>query len=366
MIVGEICDAIERLAPSELAYTWDRVGLSCGHPDQKVKGVVVALTVTQDVVKTALRAKANLIVSHHPLIWEPLRSLRTDDPHTALCVRIAHAGIACFAAHTNLDVVPGGVNTVLAERLGLKTLQPLIPVPHAAQVKVVCFVPDTHLGDVRTAVCDAGAGVIGEYTQCSFSAPGVGTFLPGDKTRPFSGSRHTVNEEPERRFEVLVPKARLSGVIRALVSSHPYEEPAFDVVPLEAPDRTISLGLKGRLPRELTLNRFASKVREALDVAHVRVVGAGTHRVRIVGVLGGAGGSEIGSVPSDMDVLVTGDVDYHDALNALDRGLCVVDAGHVGTEKWIVPALARYLKSEYPKLKVTACEEPDPFRVVTK
>ncbi len=364
MTVREVCEAIERLAPPGLAYSWDRIGLSCGHPDRNVTGVVVALTVTRDVLKTARRAKANLIVSHHPLVWEPLRSLRTDDPHTALCIDIASAGIACYAAHTNLDVVPGGVNTVLANRLNLTDCQPLIPVKHATQVKLVCFVPESHLADVRNAVCSAGAGVIGDYTHCSFSAPGVGTFVPGDKSRPFSGMKHTVNEEPERRFEVLAPQARLARVIQALMRTHPYEEPAYDVIPLEGPDRAISLGLRGRLSRPLTLKRFASNVREALDAAHVRVVGDGTQRVQTVGVLGGAGGSEIDSIPAGIDVFVTGDVDYHEAMAALDRGLCVVDAGHVGTEKWIVPALAQYLKSEFPKLRVTGCEEPDPFHVI--
>ncbi|MCL4693758.1 MAG: Nif3-like dinuclear metal center hexameric protein [Candidatus Hydrogenedentes bacterium] len=366
MTVQEVCDAVERLAPPGYAYSWDRVGLSCGSPQQSVKGAVVALTVTREVLNTALRSKANLIVSHHPLIWEPLRTLRTDDSHTALCLDIAQAGIACFAAHTNLDVVPGGVNTVLAERLGLTDLTPLVAVPQAEQIKLVCFVPESHLADVRDAVCNAGAGVIGEYTHCSFSAPGVGTFLPGEKARPFSGLKHTVNEEPERRFEVLVPKARLGAVLAALTKAHPYEEPAYDVVPLDGTDRSISLGLQGMLRRELTLNRFASHVRQTLDVSHVRVVGEGNRRIRRVGVLGGAGGSEVGSIPTEVDVVVTGDVDYHDALNAQDRNLCVVDAGHVGTEKWIVPALVRFLEAEFPKLKVTGYDEPDPFRVVTK
>jgi putative NIF3 family GTP cyclohydrolase 1 type 2 len=178
--------------------------------------------------------------------------------------------------------------------------------------------------------------------------------------------KHTVNEEPERRFEVLVPKARLGAAIRELVKAHPYEEPAYDVVPLEGADRSISLGLQGQLPRELTLKRFAANVCVALQVSHVRVVGSETRRVRRVGVIGGSGGGEIGSIPSGIDVLITGDVGYHEALNALDRGLCIIDAGHVGTEKWIVPALVKYLKIEFPKLRVTGTEEPDPFHAVTK
>jgi len=205
MKVGEIGSYLEKLAPPAWAYSWDRTGLSVGNPNSTVRGVVVALTVTREVFDIARRAKANLIVSHHPLIWEPLSALRTDDPHTALCLDLAKAGIACFAAHTNLDVAPNGVNAVLAERLGLCDVDSLISVPHAGLVKLVTFVPESHLAAVRDAVCAAGAGVIGEYTHCSFSSPGVGTFLPGTKAQPFSGRKHIVNEEPERRFEILVP-----------------------------------------------------------------------------------------------------------------------------------------------------------------
>jgi putative NIF3 family GTP cyclohydrolase 1 type 2 len=300
------------------------------------------------------------------LIWEPFRSLRADDLHAALCLDLVKADVACFAAHTNLDVVPGGVNTALAEHLGLRELDSLIPVPQASQVKLIAFVPESHLASVRDAVCAAGAGVIGEYTHCSFSSPGVGTFLPGDNAQPFSGRKHTVNEEPERRFEVLVPKARLGGVLQALCQAHPYEEPAYDVMNLESIDTTISLGLRGVLPRAQLLDTFAAHARKALDVTHVRVVGDKKRRVRTIGVLGGSGGGEIGSVPPGIDVLVTGDVDYHDALTAQERGMAVVDAGHAGTEKWIVPKLTAYLQDEFPKLRVTSYVERDLFRLVTK
>lgn len=366
MTVREVCDVLDRLAPPSLAYAWDRAGLAVGTPSQKVNAVLAALSVTRETFTAAKRAKANLIVSHHPVIWEPLRALRTDDPHTALCLELAHAGIACYSAHTNLDVVPGGVNAVLAERLGLTGLSSLLEVPHASRVKLVTFVPESHLPAVRDAVCGAGAGVIGEYTHCTFSAAGVGTFLPGEKASPFSGKKHRVNEEPERRFEVLVPSARLSDVVRAMRQAHPYEEPAYDVVPLDGVDPAISLGLQGELPKAATLDAFAAKVRKDLDVSHVRMVGEPRRKIRRVAVLGGAGGSEIAHIPADVDVLVTGDVDYHDALAAQERGIAVIDAGHAGTEKWIVPALAGRLREALPRLRVASFMERDPFRIVVK
>jgi dinuclear metal center YbgI/SA1388 family protein len=366
MTVREVCDVIERLAPRDLAYSWDRCGLHTGDPDDDVRCVLVALTVTRKAFNAARRARAQMIVAHHPLIWEPLKTLRTDDPHTRLCLDIAEAGIACYGAHTNLDVVPGGVNTAIANRLKLRDVTPLLPVPHAQQVKLVTFVPATHLSQVREAVCKAGAGVIGDYTHCSFSAPGTGTFLPNEKTDPFSGRRFVVNEEPELRFEVLVTKARLPVVLAALQEAHPYEEVAYDIVTLENVDASIGLGVQGRLDRGITLGAFAKAVRAALGARFVRVVGQFDQRVHMVGVIGGSGGREISRVPHIVDALVTGDVDYHDALAAMERGLAVIDVGHAAAERWIVPELAKYLKSRLKKVRIGTYVEPELFRIITE
>ena len=364
MKVSEIVHAIQRLAPEEWAYTRDRVGLSVGSPDDKVTSVLVTLTVTPDALKAARREKAQMIVSHHPLIWTPLTALRTDDPATRFMLDIAQAGIACYAAHTNLDVAPGGVNDILAKRLGLSATKPLLPVPQADQVKLVTYVPEDRLPAVRDAVCKAGAGVIGGYTSCTFSTPGTGTFLPGKNTTPFSGEKQVLNEEPERRFETLVPKARLASVLAALQQAHPYEEVAYDIVCLENRDPALGLGVRGQLPDPTTLGAFARHACAALDIPHARVSGPLDKPVKTIAVLGGAGGGEIANVPGGIDVLLTGDLKYHEALAALDKGLAVVDAGHAGTEKWIVPALTEYLANTFDGLKVAGYVEPDVFSLV--
>ncbi len=366
MTVREICDILERLAPPRLAYSWDRAGLALGEPDAVVSRVLVALTVTREVLRAAQRAHVQLIVSHHPLIWEPFRSLRGDDPHAKLCLDLAAAGIACYSCHTNLDLAPGGVNDVLAEQLGLVNVKPMLAVEHASQAKLVTFVPESHLAAVREAVCSAGAGAIGEYTHCSFSAPGVGTFLPSTEAKPFTGRKHTVNEEPERRFEVLVPTARLDGVLTALIAAHPYEEVAYDVIPLSNRDSSIGLGRKGELKKTRTLRQFAAHVRAALGLSHVRIVGDPSRKIRRVGLIGGAGGNLIATTPPDIDVIVTGDVDYHAALAALERGLTVVDAGHHGTEMPVVPALERYLNKNAPGIVVKSYREIEPFCAITE
>ncbi len=365
MRVRDVIAVMDEWAPPELAYSWDRCGLHAGDPDREVRKILTCLTVTRAAFAAAKRARAEMIVSHHPLIWDPLKSLREDNEEARLCLDIARAGIACYAAHTNLDVVPGGVNHVLAGRLGLKKLSPLIRVPHAQMTKLVAFVPEAHLGAVRDAVCAAGAGVIGDYTCCSFSAAGTGTFRPGDHSAPFSGKKHAVNEGPEYRFETLVPKSRLARVLIALFAAHPYEEVAYDVIPLANPDKTISLGLRGELVKPLTLDTFAAAVRKSLDIEHVRVTGNPKRSVRCVAVMGGAGAGSTGEIPGDVDVYVTGDVKYHEAISANERGLAVIDAGHHGTEKWTAPAMAEYLRAHCKGVKASAYMEPDPFRVVT-
>jgi len=357
-------DAMDAWAPPGLAYDWDRAGLSIGDPDAAVLRVLVCLTVCREAFDQARKKRAQLIVSHHPLIWKPLKHLRADHPHARLCLDIARAGIAAFSAHTNLDVVPGGVSHVLAERLGLRRVRPLKSAPQAAQVKLVTFVPESHLRQVRDAVCGAGAGVIGDYTHCSFSAPGTGTFLPGDKANPFSGKKRRVNEEPEMRFEVLAPKARLEDVLRALRAAHPYEEVAYDAVMLENRDPAVGLGARGELERPMKLDDFAGFVRQVLGLAHVRVAGKASRRVREVAVLGGAGGGEIEAVPPDVDVYVTGDVNYHQVCAAAARDLAVIDAGHAGTEACIVPAIAAYLRGRFPKLRIETWREPERFRAI--
>ncbi len=362
--VNTICQAMDAWAPQSLAYEWDKVGLQIGEPGQPVKRVLACLTVTAAAVARAEKWGAEMIVAHHPILFSALKTLRTDEPHTRLCLRLAAHNIACFAAHTNLDVVPGGVNTLLAETLQLENITPLIPSSKAGQVKLVTFVPETHLAALREALCQAGAGVIGDYTECTFSSPGIGTFRPNDGANPFSGRKGKRNEEPELRFETLVAKAVLPQVLQALRAAHPYEEAAYDIVALENRDTRFGLGARGTLGRPTALRDFAESVRAALKLSHVRIVGDPRRKVQRVAVCGGAGGGEIPSLPRDIDVYVTGDLKYHEADAAQERGVALIDAGHDGTERNIATTIARHLKKVVPGLAIKAFIEPEIFQPV--
>ncbi len=362
--VADYCDALEDWAPGALAYDWDRCGLQTGDRAWEVEGVLTCLTVTREAYERARKNKANFIVSHHPLIWDPLTTLCPSDPRVRLCLELAEARIACFSVHTNLDVAPGGVNDLLADALGLVDQKPLHAVKQAHQYKLVTYVPASDLDRVREALSRAGAGAIGAYSQCSFSTPGTGTFIPGPDASPFSGVVGKLNRETEHRLEMILPKARLSQALTALRRSHLYEEVAYDVIPLENRDPRIGLGVCGVLRKPMTLDAFAAHVRSVLRVDHVRVVGAKRKRIAQVAVMGGAGGGDVGSLPDTTDVYVTGDVRYNDALEALSRDIAVIDAGHSGTEMLVVPALATFLRNRFPGTPINPYVEPNAFRVV--
>jgi len=362
--VEDVCGMMDRWASPEWAASWDRIGLHAGRPDQPVEGVGVCLTVTAEVFRIAKTRNINLLVAHHPLIWDPLRALRMDAPAERLAVQLAAGGVSVFAAHTNLDVAPDGVNAALASRLGLERTTPLFPCEQAKRVKLVTFVPESHLQQIREAVCGAGGGVIGDYTSCTFSGPGIGTFLPGEESVPYSGLAVRVNEEPERRFEVVVRKALLPGVLSALFAVHPYEEPAYDVYPLEGADPQIGLGTVGNLPDPEEAAAFFDRVKRVLDAPAARaVVPDAAGRVRRVAVLGGSGGGEVARIPADVDAYVTGDLGYHDAMAARDRNLLVVDAGHHATEVPVLQEIARRIGAAFPALPVTVLSGADPFTV---
>jgi len=359
--IQDICSILEEWAPKELAFPEDSVGLVLGSTDWDTNNAIVCLTITDQIVKDAIQKKVKLIISHHPLIFQPLRKIVHTNPHQKRIAQLITNEIACYTCHTNLDVAEKGVNYILAKKLDLSNISGLLPIEHIRLYKLVTFVPKNHLEKVRNAVCGCGAGIIGEYAYCSFSTSGIGTFLPSDKAKPFLGKIGKINEEKEERFEVIVPSEILGNVIEALLDAHPYEEVAYDVYPLQNKSRKISLGAKGVLDKSISLEEFSNIVKEKLNLSSIKIVGNLNKKVKNIAVLGGSGGGEIINIPDNIDVLVTGDVKYHQALEAEERGLAVIDAGHFGTEYPIVEGIANYLTPKLPLLEIIIPAEKEPF-----
>lgn len=354
--ISDITAVLENWAPLGRQAGFDNSGLQVGDPSETVTGIVVALDLVPAVIEEAKRTGANLIITHHPNIFKPLSSVITDDWNGALVWRLAQAGIAHYAIHTNLDATTGGVSFALAEQFGLENLSILAPEKDAL-CKLVTFAPDSHADAVREALADAGAGHIGEYEGCSFSTQGTGRFRASEKADPHVGSAGSETSVDEARIEVEVERARLSTILRRLTAAHPYEEVAYDIYPLEQPSTRIGYGATGTLPQSLRLPDFLDLVCERLDTEAVRYVGDADQSVERVAVCGGAGMTFMqAALRSGADAYVTADITYHRFFEALapdgTLAMALVDAGHYETERITESLVAEHLEKHFPDLDI--------------
>lgn len=340
-----VMDALERLAPRCLAENWDNVGLLLGNPSQDVAKMRVVLDVTPEVAECAIADGVDLIVAHHPLIFHALNSIRYDLPQGRLIASLIKNDIAVYAAHTNLDTASGGVSDILAQHLNLQHIGQLAVGYSEKLVKLVVFVPQSHADQVREAIGRAGAGYIGNYSHCTFQCEGVGTFLPLAGTQPFIGKEGKLEHVAEVRIETIMPDRISRKVVKAMLRAHPYEEAAYDLYPLNNVGKSLGLGRIGTLEKPILLGEFAQLVKKALQTKSVTVAGSTDKLVAKVAVCGGSGAGLIHKAAfAGADVLVTGDVKYHEAQDAVAAGLAIIDAGHFATERPVVGGIYEYLK----------------------
>lgn len=344
MLVKDVIEILEGLAPSCLALEGDPTGLQVGSPRWDVKGIMVALDYNRQVLQEALEAGANLVITHHPFIFRPLSRLDASSPLGSLTCETVKRGITLFTLHSNLDVVEGGVSTRLARALGLGNLRVLKPTGRQELFKVAVFVPLGYQGQVREAMARAGAGWIGDYSHCTFNLQGTGTFKPLAGANPFLGETGRLEEVQEVRIETIVTGENRHRVVEEMVQAHPYEEVAYDLYPLANGGQEWGLGRIGYLKEEKSLREMVETVKGTLQVERVKVVGRGPEKVKKVAVCGGSGGRlmEI-AVSRGAQLLITGDIGYHQAQEAQALGLVVIDPGHDATERVVIPFLAEYL-----------------------
>lgn len=346
----KLIEHFERMVPPNLALEKDRIGFQLGNLEREVTGVLVTLEVTDEVVNEAILLGANWIFTHHDLIFQPLDSIRTDQPKGKLLEKLIMNQIQVYVAHTNLDTVKNGVNDVLADELGL--LDKEIFLIHGGEqlLKLVVFVPSSHIETVRTAICDIGAGAIGAYSHCTFASKGTGTFLPSKNTSPFIGRQGELSEVDEYRLETIIPKSIENQILQALFAAHPYEEVAYDIYPLS---RSIPFGMGriGNTKEEMELKDFGAHVKNMYQLDYIHVAGNTKAKVNRVAVLGGAGSRYVAEAKRQgADVYLTGDIDYHTAKLALEEGIALIDIGHA-TEQLVVPTVCCQLEK---RLKNTA------------
>jgi dinuclear metal center YbgI/SA1388 family protein len=340
--VGDVADAVERIAPLPLAEEWDNCGLQAGGPAAEVGRVLVALTPLPEVFAEAEERDADFLLFHHPLIFRPIRYLDTSLYPGDLLARAVRSGMAVYAAHTSYDAAPGGVSVALAETLSLRGPLRVVS-PRGTLQKLVVFVPEESVDGVVLALSEAGAGVIGDYTECTFRTRGTGTFRGGAETTPYLGESGRLEKVDEVRVETVVAGHLAGRAAEAATAAHPYEEAALDVYPVEGRPEGCGYGRLGVLPEPLSPEELREHVSGSLGFPARLVADAGEH-VQRVAALGGSGGSFIPEVAAaGAEAYVTGDIDYHDALLAEMLGLTVIDAGHAATELPSLAPLARRL-----------------------
>jgi dinuclear metal center YbgI/SA1388 family protein len=342
--IEEIVAIMEELAPPSYAQEWDNIGLQVGSPSSEIKGVLVSLDATREVISEARDKGAGLLVCHHPPLFHPLHRLLADDPVGGILHEAILSGIAIYAAHTNLDASPIGVNAVLAELFGLEDQEPLEKLPGGEIFKLVTFLPAEHLASMSAALFEAGAGVIGDYTGCSFRVEGIGTFTAGAGARPKYGEAGKANDVPEVRLEVVVEEPVLKKTIQALLATHPYEEPAYDAYPLVAA-ASAGMGRVGNLPQAMSLGELVGECSSKLGNRAVRFTGDSGRIISRVALCSGSG-AELAdkAMQAGAQALITGDVGYHESMNAAAMGLAIIDAGHYHTERPVVGRLASLLR----------------------
>ncbi len=330
--IGDVLATLGRTAPWDKAAGWDPAGLQLGDPATPVERAAVCHEVTEEVVAAVEADPPDLLVTYHPLLFRPTTRLVAGPTAEGRAYRLLRAGVALAVVHTNLDVAAGGTADALAEALELDEVRRFGPVYAAETVKLVTFVPAAAADGVAAALAAAGAGTIGNYTHCSFRTTGSGTFFAGEGTQPVVGGVGELNVEPEVRLEMAAPRSSQAAVLEALLASHPYEEPAFDVYPVQA--NAGMIGRLGVLPQATRLEDLAATVAGRLHAAGMRVSGAAAAEVARVAVIPGSGGDFLGAAATaGAEVVVTGDVSHHRAAEVNARGVAVIDAGHAATER---------------------------------
>ena len=292
--VQNVIRVLEELAPPALAQDWDNVGLLLGDSDAKVARVMTCLSVTPEVAAEAIAERVNLIVSHHPILFQAVRRLTTADSQGRMLLDLIAAGVAVYSPHTAYDDAAGGINEQLAAVLGLTNVAPLRADDSQStpsSYKLVTFVPESDFESVARALFDAGAGEIGEYRECSFRTPGTGTFFGTDAANPAVGEKGRREEVAEFRLEVVCPRRRLADVLTALRQSHPYEEPAYDVYPLVSDPAGLGSGRYGTLKSARTVTDLAAQIKQVLHVEHLAVVGELDREITKLAIACGVGGS---------------------------------------------------------------------------
>ena len=330
--IKHILTELESFAPPFYQESWDNSGLIVGDKTEDVRAILLTVDVTEAVVDEAIAKGVNLIIAHHPIVFKGLKQLIGQNYVERVVIKAIRNNIAIYAMHTNLDVMPEGVSFKMAERLSLQNIKTLDVSNHKLN-KLVVYTPKTHEEKVRSAILDAGAGHIGNYDFCSFNTSGTGTFRALEGSKPFVGEQNKIHHEEEIRMETIFPLHLKSKILNALLTTHPYEEVAYDIYQMEQKDQSVGLGKIGQLKEPMDELAFLKLLKTQFNLQKLRHSPLLGKKIKRVAVCGGSCSFLIQKAKQQADILVTADVKYHEFFDA-ENELVIADIGHFESEQF--------------------------------
>lgn len=351
MLLSSIISYLESLAPLAYQESYDNSGLIVGNGEMEVKKAIVSLDCTEAVIDEAIATGANLVISHHPIVFSGLKKFNGSTYIERVVMKAIKHDIAIYAIHTNLDNVRYGVNQRIAEQLGLQNLQILAP-KMGLLSKLQTYVPHDRATELRDALFAAGAGHIGNYSECSFNTEGTGTFKGNDQSNAYVGEKNVTHAEPETKIEVMFPTRLSSQVLKALFNTHPYEEVAYELIPISNQHQEVGSGMIGELPKEYTEEEFFSLLKKGLNTPVVRHTASIGKTLKKVAVCGGSGSFLLNNaLKMDADAFVTADYKYHQFFDAEGK-ILICDVGHYESEQFTMDLLVEKIQKKFPTFAI--------------
>jgi dinuclear metal center YbgI/SA1388 family protein len=355
MKLAEITNYLESIAPLNYQEDYDNSGLIIGNPNDEISAALVALDCTEKIVDEAIAKNCNLIITHHPVIFKGLKKLNGKNYVERVVLKAIKNNIALYAIHTNLDHVANGVSGEICKRLGIENPKTLLPKTNSLK-KLVVYCPQANASELRNALFNAGAGNIGNYSECSFNIEGTGTFKAGSETNPYVGEKGKQQQEPEVRIETIFKNQDERQVLQAMFQNHPYEEVAYDIYSLDNKLENVGAGMIGELPQELTGTEFLSLVKEKMQVTVIRHTDLIAKKIKKVAVCGGAGSFLLkNAIAAGADAFVTADFKYHEFFDAEEK-LIIADIGHYESEQFTSNLLIDNIQEKFPNFAIRLTE----------
>ncbi len=343
----EVMTALETLAPGPLQESYDNSGLLVGDPEMMVTGAILSLDCTEEVILEAKKKKVNLVIAHHPILFSGLKRLTGKNYVERTVMTAIREGIAIYAIHTNLDNVADGVNSMICKKLGLENCRILSP-RQGDLMKLSTFAPVKDADKIRSALFDTGAGQIGNYSECSFSSEGYGTFKAGKNADPHVGKKMVRHTEKEEKIEVIFEKWKQSAIIQALMSAHPYEEVAYDLYQLVNSNQSTGSGMIGELKKPVSWKSFLKLLKSNMLASVVKHTAPVKDTIQKVAVCGGSGSFLLQhAIDQGADVFVSADFKYHQYFDA-DSKIMIADIGHYESEQFTPELIKAFLRHKFP------------------